>query len=96
MIQSILIGNYEQFIRERIERNELNRMQKAETGTGDPQHCYEYWLDRRLKGQYEIINKGYGSDTTDRMLARFDRDVLANSPQYCIIQGGTNDMYMSL
>ena len=33
------------------------------------------------------------SDTTDRMLARFDRDVLANSPQYCIIQGGTNDLY---
>ena len=65
----------------------------AETGTGDPQHCYEYWLDRRLKGQYEIINKGYGSDTTDRMLARFDRDVLSYSPQYCIIQGGTNDLY---
>ena len=68
----------------------------AETGTGDPQHCYEYWLDRRLKGQYEIINKGYGSDTTDRMLSRFDRDVLANNPQYCIIQGGTNDLYWAM
>lgn len=57
---------------------------------------YPYQLSRRLKNQYEVINSGYGSDTTDRCIARFDRDVLAYSPQYCIFQCGTNDMYMSL
>ena len=30
------------------------------------------------------------------MLARFDRDVLSYSPQYCIIQGGTNDLYWAM
>lgn len=65
----------------------------AETGTGDIKSQYQYWLDRRLKGAYEILNKGYGSDTTDRMLARFNKDVLPYNAQYCIIQGGTNDLY---
>ena len=48
----------------------------AETGTGDIRSQYEYWLDIRLKGQFNIINKGYGSDTTDDILARFNKDVL--------------------
>ena len=30
------------------------------------------------------------------MLARFDRDVLSYNPQYCIIQGGTNDLYWAM
>lgn len=64
----------------------------AETGTGDVRSQYQYWLNRKLNGQYEIINKGYGSDTTDKMVARFDKDVLETYPQYCIIQGGTNDL----
>jgi lysophospholipase L1-like esterase len=63
----------------------------AETGTGDVTASYPYQLSRRLKNQYEVINSGYGSDTTDRCIARFDRDVLAYSPQYCIFQCGTND-----
>ena len=68
----------------------------AETGTGDIRSQYEYWLDIRLKGQFNIINKGYGSDTTDDILARFDKDVLGYNAQYCIIQGGTNDLYWAM
>ena len=68
----------------------------AETGTGDIRSQYEYWLDIRLKGQFTIINKGYGSDTTDDILARFDKDVLGYHAQYCIIQGGTNDLYWAM
>lgn len=63
--------------------------------TGNPKSQYQYWLNRRL-GNFEIINKGYGSDTTDRMLARFNRDVLGTFCHYCIIQGGTNDIYWSM
>lgn len=65
----------------------------AESGTGDPQHSYPYWLDRRLKYQYTVINKGYGSDRTFNVLARFQKDVIDLNPQYCIIQVGTNDIY---
>lgn len=68
----------------------------AETMTGDEKSQYQYWLNRRLKNQYEIINKGYGSDTTDRMLDRFNKDVLGYNASYCIIQGGTNDLYWAM
>lgn len=30
------------------------------------------------------------------MLARIDRDVIAEQPAYCIIQGGTNDLYWAM
>ena len=49
-----------------------------------------------MKNQYEVINSGYGSDTTDRCLARFDKDVLRYQPQYCIFQCGTNDLYWAM
>ena len=65
----------------------------AESMTGQIDHQYEYWLDRRLKGNYEIINKGYGSDRTYNLLDRIDKDVIALEPAYCIIQIGTNDIY---
>ena len=68
----------------------------AETGTGDEKSQYQYWLNIRLKGQFEIINKGYGSDTTDDILARFDKDVLGYNAKYCLIQGGTNDLYWAM
>ena len=68
----------------------------AETGTGMIEASYPYQLSRRLKNQYEVINSGYGSDTTDRCLARFDRDVLRYQPQYCIFQCGTNDLYWAM
>lgn len=68
----------------------------AETMTGNEKSQYQYWLNRRLKNQFEIINKGYGSDTTDRMLARFNKDVLGYNASYCIIQGGTNDLYWAM
>ena len=64
--------------------------------TGDERSQYQYWLNIRLKGQFEIINKGYGSDTTDDILARFDKDVLGYNASYCIIQGGTNDLYWAM
>ena len=65
----------------------------AESGTGDIEHSYPYWLDRRLKFKYEVINKGYGSDRTYDLLNRMDKDVIALNPQYCLIQIGTNDIY---
>lgn len=68
----------------------------AETGTGMVEASYPYQLSRRLKNQFEVINSGYGSDTTDRCLARFERDVLRYKPQYCLFQCGTNDLYWAM
>lgn len=65
----------------------------AETGTGDITSQYQYWLDKRLKGEFNVINKGYGQEKTIDMLERFERDILPLDARYCIILGGTNDWY---
>lgn len=65
----------------------------AETGTGDETSQYEYWLSRRLKGEYDIINKGYGQEKLVDMVERFDRDITPLRPKYMILHGGTNDWY---
>lgn len=39
-----------------------------------------------------VVNAGIGSNTTDMMLARLDIDVIAYSPNFCIVMGGTNDI----
>lgn len=63
----------------------------AETGTGDITSQYEYWLSRRLKGEYDVVNKGYGQEKLVDMVERFDRDIVPLNPKYCILHGGTND-----
>lgn len=68
----------------------------AESGTGDPQSQYQYWLQKRLGTDFEVQNNGYGSDTTLRCLNRFNRDVVQKHPQYVIIQAGTNDIHWAL
>lgn len=63
----------------------------AETGTGLINSQYEYWLSRRLKDEFNVVNKGYGQEKTADMLERFERDILPLGARYCIILGGTND-----
>lgn len=41
---------------------------------------------------YTVINWGISGDTTGGMLARFERDVLRQSPDLVIIMGGGNDI----
>lgn len=38
------------------------------------------------------LNLGHSGDTTEALLARFDRDVLPFRPQYLLILGGTNSL----
>jgi acyl-CoA thioesterase-1 len=42
-----------------------------------------------------ILNKGINGDTTSGMLARFERDVLAEKPDVLLFIGGTNDIFLS-
>jgi len=45
---------------------------------------------------YTVLNKGVNGLRTDQMLARFQSDVIANSPEYVAIWGGENDIAQSL
>lgn len=40
---------------------------------------------------YDIINAGVSGETSGQILARFLTDVVAESPDYCVIDCGTND-----
>lgn len=42
----------------------------------------------------EAVNRGINGDTTSEMLNRFDRHVAQKKPQYVIITGGANDVYL--
>ncbi len=44
----------------------------------------------------EIINSGISGDTTSGMLARFYEMAIQYKPDYIIITGGTNDIYLNL
>ena len=65
----------------------------AETGTGIINSQYEYWLSRRLKDEYNVVNCGYGQEKTQDMVDRFERDIVPLNANYCIFLGGTNDWY---
>ena len=56
---------------------------------GNDLYSWTYTL-RSLSGN-DIINKGVSGETSSEMLARFNTDVIALSPDYCIIECGTND-----
>ena len=40
---------------------------------------------------YNILDKGVGSETSVNISARFNADVIANSPNFVVIEGGLND-----
>jgi lysophospholipase L1-like esterase len=40
----------------------------------------------------EIVNQGYGGDTTARLLLRLERDVIALQPAVVVLQAGINDL----
>ena len=44
---------------------------------------------------HEFVNKGVNGDTTSGMLARLDRDCLAENPDCLILMGGYNDIFFS-
>ena len=48
-------------------------------------------LNEQLGRPVEVINSGVGGDVTSGALERFDRDVLAHSPDYTAVMFGVND-----
>ena len=64
-------------------------------GAGDPRSQYGYWITQRHP-EWRVLNKGVWGQRSDQMLARFDRDVVAESPDVVIILAGINDLYQGL
>lgn len=49
-------------------------------------------LSKELLTPVEVINKGKGGDTISKMIARMERDVLAQKPDLVVWQLGVNDV----
>jgi lysophospholipase L1-like esterase len=50
------------------------------------------WKEPGLEG-YEVINRGASGEETSQMLARFDRDVVAEKPAVVLIWGHINNIH---
>jgi acyl-CoA thioesterase I len=86
---------------ERLRRHELltvvavGSSSTAGVGASAPERSYPSRLaaelERRLgRGMAAVRNKGVGGETAIEMVARFDRDVLAETPDLVIWQVGSN------
>src|SRR5262249_44314137 len=64
-------------------------------GRGDERSQYAYWLSR-AHPEWRVLNRGVNGERTDQIAARFDRDVLAASPQLVVIIAGVNDVYQGV
>lgn len=50
------------------------------------------WVNLMIAaGVYTVVNSGISGNTSAQMLARFNTDVIAHAPDYCIIECGGND-----
>jgi lysophospholipase L1-like esterase len=53
---------------------------------GDWEYSFQTYLD------FPVVNLGKSGDTSDTMVARFERDVMPFRPRYLLILGGTNSL----
>jgi acyl-CoA thioesterase I len=65
-------------------------------GASSAAMSYPAQLERALRERYpgqpiRVLNKGVGGQTAAQMLARFERDVIAEHPQLVLWQTGAND-----
>jgi len=75
----------------------LGSSSTAGVGASDAAHSYPAQLALELKRRFPrsaitVLNKGVSGEETQDMLARFDRDVLAQSPDLVIWQVGSNEI----
>jgi lysophospholipase L1-like esterase len=47
----------------------------------------------RIHPEWTVLNRGVNGERSDEILARFERDVLSESPNYAVILAGVNDVY---
>ncbi len=64
-------------------------------GSGNPESQYGYWIEKKHP-EWKILNRGVNGETSGRILARFERDVLAAKPRALVVLAGVNDLYQGL
>lgn len=69
-----------------------SRIEAPPAGSGDETSQYAYWL-MRAEPSWEVINQGVNGERSDQILARFDRDVIAQKPAAVVVLAGVNDVY---
>ncbi len=61
-------------------------------GRGNVESQYAYWM-MKLHPGWVVLNRGINGQRSDQILARLDRDVLQEKPDYVIILAGVVDIY---
>lgn len=61
-------------------------------GSGDETSQYAFWL-MKAHPEWIVLNRGVNGQRTDEIRARFERDVIQNSPAAVVIIAGVNDIY---
>lgn len=61
-------------------------------GDGDERSQFAYWL-QASHPEWRALNRGVNGERSDEIAGRFDRDVLAHTPDVVIIIAGVNDVY---
>jgi lysophospholipase L1-like esterase len=70
----------------------LSPLEAPPDGRGNSQSQYAYWM-MRIHPKWTVMNRGINGQRSSDILARFERDVLSESPDYVIILAGVNDLY---
>jgi lysophospholipase L1-like esterase len=61
-------------------------------GSGDETSQYAFWL-MKAHPDWIVLNRGVNGERSDQIWARFERDVIRNSPAAVVIIAGVNDLY---
>ena len=69
-------------------------LERPPDGQGNPEGQYSYWMMKKHP-EWQVLNRGVNGQRSDEIRARFNRDVLANHPRYCIVLAGVNDIYQN-
>jgi lysophospholipase L1-like esterase len=67
-------------------------LESPPTGAGDETSQYAFWLVK-LHPEWVVLNRGVNGERSDEIRARFERDVIQNSPTAVVIIAGVNDIY---
>ena len=70
----------------------LSPLEAPPNGQGNPESQYSYWM-MKMHPEWEVLNRGVNGERSDEISARFQHDVLSESPDYVIILAGVNDVY---
>ncbi len=73
----------------------LSPLEAPPNGRGNPESQYAHWM-MKAHPEWIVLNRGINGQRSDEILARFQRDVIEEAPDYVIILAGVNDIYQGM